>query len=389
MPANKWELRADVRPLERAAAKWSELGRMMSRRADDLVDAARHALDGWDAATAESYESHRRQVIENLDRFTTLAGQIAGSLSAVSSMVTSSQKELDQAWVNVSLVPHTVIGADRVLVFREEDDDDRAKVSRCEMEADEIRRRLTLSLDTESTRLRSARAEFMLVRASLVQLAGGAFPVESFNIEVSGVGSVDPASTSVLGTAESGVGLPPIGPISVSMPNLSGIATAGLAPILGAAASGAARRRGAGGPPLQGGMPPMGGGMAAGAMRSGSAMSGGAAGRRTSGGSSRLATPKLPGAQDDDAARLAREKEAAKQAAKEAKQAAIAEKRAERAARKAERQAEREDDKRDESGLEVDESAIGDETAAAAELRPANLTVVEVAPGEERPDARL
>ena len=363
---------------------------MMSLRADEIVDAARHALDGWDAATAESYERHRRQVIENLDHFTTLAGQISGSLRALSSMITASQKELDQAWVNVSLVPHEVIGADRRLVFREQDDDDRAKVSRCEMEAGEIRRRLTLSLDSESARLRSARAEFMMVRASLADLAGGGFPTNLSAVEVSGVGSIDPASTSVLGTAQSGVsaGLPPIAPISVSMPNLTGIASTGLAPFLGAAANGAAARRGTGNRPLQGGMPPMGGGMAAGAVRNGSAMRGGAAGRRTGGGSGRLATPKLAGPPADEAARLAREKEAAKQAAREAKQAAIAEKRAERAARRAERQAERENDKRDDRIVEVDESAPGDEADAAAESRPANLTVVEVAPGEQPRDAR-
>ena len=364
---------------------------MMSLRADDIVDAARHALDGWDAATAESYERHRRQVIENLDHFTDLAGQISGSLRALSSMITASQKELDQAWVNVSLVPHEVIGADRRLVFREEDDDDRAQVSRCEAEAGDIRRRLTLSLDTESTRLRSARSEFMLVRASLVELAGGGFPTDLSPVEVSGVGSVLPASTSVLGTAESGVsaGLPPIGPISVSMPHLTGIASAGLAPIIGAAASGSAAR-GSGNRPLQGGgMPPMGGGMAAGAARGGSAMRGGAAGRRAGASSGRLTAPKLAGGPDDEAARLAREKEASKQAAREAKQAALAEKRAERAARKAERQAEREDEKRDDLTVEVDESTAGDGADNAAESRPAKLTVVEVAPGEERRDARL
>ena len=40
MPANPWELRADVRPLEVAAARWVEVGALMARRGDEIVDAA-------------------------------------------------------------------------------------------------------------------------------------------------------------------------------------------------------------------------------------------------------------------------------------------------------------------------------------------------------------
>ena len=41
MPANPWELRADVRPLEVAATRWTEIGALMSRRGDELVDGLR------------------------------------------------------------------------------------------------------------------------------------------------------------------------------------------------------------------------------------------------------------------------------------------------------------------------------------------------------------
>jgi hypothetical protein len=342
VPANPWELRADVRPLELAALRWSEIGSLLARRGDEIVDAARRATDGWDAAAAESYENHRRQVLANLDRFTSLAGQISGSLRAISSIITSSQKELDQAWVNVAMVPHDVVGESRYLVFRPTEDEDRGKVTRGQAEADEIRRRLTLSLDQESTRLRSARAEFSTVRTELKALSGGAFP---FRLgpggEESGVGTVPPASTSVRGSAQSGVaGLPPIAPISVSMPDLTGLSTAGLTPFVATAASGLAGRRA--GRSTTNGVPPI-GGMGAGAMgvRAGTTSRGMASGRT---GPHRLATPTLRGATDDEAARLAREKEAAKQAEKDAKRAALAEKRAERAARRAERQSERRED---------------------------------------------
>ncbi|MCY7401875.1 MAG: hypothetical protein LH477_13165, partial [Nocardioides sp.] len=315
MPVHQWELRADVRPLDEAAVRWSEIGQLMAQRADDLVGAARHALDGWEAAAAESYDDHRRRVVANLDRFTTLTDQVAGSLRAVSSMITETQKELDRAWVEVSLVPHQEVGPDRRLVFWEAGDEDRAKVSRSQLEADEIRRRLRGALDQESTRLRTARAELIQVRTTLVDLAGGAFPaLLRSGVQESGVGIFGPASTSVRGSAESGVsagmsptlGLAPVAPISVSMPHLSGLATSGIAPIIGTAASGTAGRvgRAGSGTQAQGSGLPMGGGMAAGAGRGGSPLRGGGAGRRTGAGS--LITPRLAG--DDAQARAAGEK---------------------------------------------------------------------------------
>lgn len=336
MPANPWELRADVRPLELAALRWRELGDLMALRGDEIVDAARRATEGWDAAAAESYERHRRQVLTNLDRFTQLTSEIAGSLRAIGSIITSSQKELDQAWANVAMVPHEVVGESRHLVFRPSEDDDRGKVTRGQAETEEIRRRLTLSLDQESTRLRSARAELVTVRLELTTLAGGAFPPGTGpGGEASGVGTVLPASTSVLGSAQSGVaGLPPIAPVSVSMPDVTGLSPAGLAPFVATAANGiAGRRRAARGTDV----PPPIGGMGAGAMgvRAGTNSRGMASGRS---GPHRLATPTLRGASDDEADRLAREKAVAQQAEKEAKQAALAAKRAGRAARRTERE---------------------------------------------------
>ena len=98
MPANPWELRADVRPLEAAAQRWTEVSALVSRRGDELVDAARRATEGWDAASAESYEQHRKQVLARLDRFTSLADRIADCLRASATLMTSSQTDLDRAW---------------------------------------------------------------------------------------------------------------------------------------------------------------------------------------------------------------------------------------------------------------------------------------------------
>ena len=383
MPANPWELRADVRPLEVAAQRWSELGSLMVRRGDEIVDAARRATEGWDAAAAESYENHRRQVLANLDRFATLASQISGSLRAIGAIITSSQKELDQAWTHVAMVPHDVVGESRHLVFRPEEDEDRGKVTRGQAETDEIRRRLTLSLDQESTRLRAARAEFVMVGTELKTLAGGTFARGlALGEEESGVGTVPPASTSVLGAAQSGVsgvaGLPPIAPISVSMPDLRGLSPAGLVPFVATAAGITGR---SGGRRTTTAVPPV-GGMGAGAMgaRAGTMSRGMASGRS---GPTRLPIPQLPGSAGDEAVRPAREKEAAKQAEKEAKRAALAEKRAERAARRAERQSGKSEE-REQREVDGGDDQPGDQPGG----RPAGITVVHYAPGEEPAEPR-
>ena len=122
-------------------------------------ESARRATEGWDAAAAESYEQHRRQVLVNLDRFTALAVQVSSSLRAISSILTSSQKELDRSWEKVALVPHEVVGESRHLVFKPDSDEGRGKVSASQAETDEIRARLRFSLDEESARLRAARAD--------------------------------------------------------------------------------------------------------------------------------------------------------------------------------------------------------------------------------------
>lgn len=397
MPANPWELRADTRPLELAAQHWSELADLMAHRAQDLVVSARRATDGWDAVAAESYDRHRREVLMNLDRFTTLAHQVAGSLRAVVQIMAAGQKELDQAWTGVALVPHEVVGESRYLVFRPDRDEDRSLVTRAQAGAEEIRGRLTLALDQESERLRATGADLVRVRSELADLERGAFPTASgTGVGSSGIEMVAPASTSVPGSAQSGAtaaGLAPIGPIAVDMPHLTGISgpTGGELGALGAAASGgllgAARRRGS----TASTTPPI-GGMGAGAMgaragtmsRGPGGMAGGRAGAR------RLPTPRLEGP-DGEEARAAREKAAAK----EAKQAAVEEKRAERAARRAERAARREereaeqhDDRTpDEAPDEAPDEPVGAPEEAPAD-RPARITVVEHVPGEAAGEPR-
>ena len=105
-------------------------------------------------------------------------------------------------------------------------------------------------------------------------------------------------------------------------------------------------------------------------------------------GTRRLASPRLD---EDEKAAATR----AKQAEKDAKRAALAEKRAERAARKAEREAEKRDRKESrERPDEADETAdaqgddTGDECIDPPGGRPAAITVVQHAPGDEPEEPR-
>lgn len=402
MPANPWQLRADTRPVELAAQRWTELSAQMARRAEDLVAAARHATDGWDSAAAESYDAHRRAVLANLDRFTTLADQVAASLRGIASVLASGQKELDQAWTTVALVPHDEVGESRHLVFRPDRDEDQSLVSRAQSGAEEVRGRVRLSLDEEAARLRTARAELVTIRVGLMTLDSTGFPAQQHApIEVSGVGSVPPGSTSVAGSPQDGIaaGVPPLGPVRFTAPDLGGLTAADLGPLgaAGGAVLGAAgaRRAAASGTPAVGGM-----GTGAMGARAGTTSRAGAAGRA---GARRLATPRpvkpVLGSPDgeDEQTRAAREKAAAK----DAKRTALEEKRAERAARRAARRSERderEDDERAEDRTDEDqpdEDALEDSVDGAADgapgdpgSRPARITVVEHVPGETAEEPR-
>lgn len=388
MPANPWELRADVRPLEVAADRWSDIALVMAGRAEELVGAARNATDGWDAAAAESFDAHRREVLMNLDHFTTLADQMAGSLRAVAEMMVAGQAELDREWNAVALVPHEVVGESRHLVFRPDRDEDRSLVTRAQTGADDVRSRLAAGLEQEGERLRATRAELVTIRTELMTLNSTGFPTALGTDDgPTGVGALTPGSTSVPGAGQSGLaaGLPPLGPIFVSMPDLTGLDASALsAPVAGAAAAGmlrsarASRASAPGAPPI--------GGMGAGAMgaRAGSATRGASGGRAGAGGR-RLATPRLSdGDGEGEQNRAARERAAEK----DAKRATLEEKRAERAARRAARRAERERDGRDPADREDDLEELDDlddaEGADDADPPSASADV----PGDDRGPGR-
>jgi hypothetical protein len=258
--AHLWELRADPAPLEAGARQWARVSAALTTTADDIVDAARQALDqGWESEAAEGYEAHRRQMVQHLDTFTTVAARIGGSLAALAAMLRTAQQELDRAWGTVATVPHELVGDEQVPVFHPASDADDALVRATTATARAVRDRLDLQLDGESARLREARMELATARSGLVRAGGGAWPAGA-NLSGradDGASHVDdgtwseppagPSPTSVLGGATgggSGAGSAPIGAGRVFAPvlsELSGLSASALA--VGAAAGGPAARR--------------------------------------------------------------------------------------------------------------------------------------------------
>lgn len=397
MTAHLWQLRADVQPLEEGARRWARLAGDLATTADDIVGAARHALDqGWESEAAESYEAHRRRMVRQIDTFTTVAGRLGGSLTALAGLLTAAQEELDRAWVPVAVVPHELVGSTQVLVLHPASAADEELVRSASDAARAIRGRLEIQLDAESARLREATMELASVRSELVQIVGGEWPVGVL-AEVGDLGEnrPDPAggtpwgtiagvgtagSASVAGAAAGGTAagaaaaggvsatpvLPAVAPVSFSAPDLTGLSAAALAAGTGLVAGAAARRGRKQEPtPSEGsGMAPM-GGMAAGAAMRGSGTlgrPGGSGGSGGSGGAPRAGKPR-PAEQEsaqERVARAARERDEAR----EAKRRLIAERQAERAARRAQR----------------DESQ--------AQEPPVAVEAVQVVPGEDAPPRR-
>ena len=428
MIAHLWELRADPTLLETGARQWARVAADLSSTADDLVEATRHALDqGWESESAESYELYRRQLVEQIDTFTSIADRISGSLFALAGMLTTTQEELDRAWVPVAAVPHDLVGAERVLVLNPATPADEELVRSATVTAREIRSRLEDQLYAEAGRLREARMELGTVSTELVQVSGGVWPAGFDGASVHGAGAAgaggafaatggasnvldsvwidgpgaDLGSSSVAGSAAGGgagaggaaaagvPSLPPVAAIAVSMPDLTGLSAGALASGAAGLLGGAAARRGAKrreepAPGAGTGMAPMGGMAAGAAMRSGGTLgrtggSGTGPGTGPGGGSGRSGAGRSPKpvlgqeSEEEKAARVAREKEQVR----EAKRQLIAERQAERAARRAQRAGSAEPESKAASARA---SAKASDEASEEEDRPV-IEVVVAAPG--------
>lgn len=358
MLEHHWQLRHDPAPFEAAADAWDVTRAHITRAADRVVAAARQALDtGWESASAEAYEHHRRQVVQGLDQLVRVAGEVSGCLRALATLLEGAQQELDTSWARVRSVRHELVGEDRRLVWSATSDEEEALVRGATRQAEDVRARLDLALAAEARRLDGARADFDVVRLALTQVAGRRLDgLEGSTATVTGTGpgADDPHRPTVAGVLATPLGqpaggsvgggegptgagvaaaAPDLGPVPVSAPDLSGLSLSGLTPAAVAGAAGvtaaalAGRRRQKRPQESAGMLPPM-GGMAAGVGARGTI---GATARGVGGPA--VLKPAAP-SEVDERQRAAR----AKEEAREAKRAAIAERQAARAARRAARE---------------------------------------------------
>ncbi len=254
MVADPWQLRADVTALDVAAQTWAEMSAAMTTAADQLVATAQKAFDGgWDSVSAEGYDAHRKQVVGSLDHLSSVAASISDALVKVSGSLTAAQHRLDREWSFVALVPHAVVGPDRMVVFSPGSDEQSAQVTLAEANAATIRSDLDHTLYGDVDTLLRARTGFDDTArqwAEVVSRGPGAISVLG---RPTAGRTVPSATTTVSGDTRSGpaaggpagplVGAGSLAPIAVGSP----AATPGGAALAAAAlmAAGTTARRGA------------------------------------------------------------------------------------------------------------------------------------------------
>lgn len=347
MVANLWQLRADVTALDAAAQTWSQMSTAMTAAADQLVVTAQKAFNGgWNSVSAEGYDAHRKQVVGSLDSLAGVAESISDALVKVSGTLTAAQRRLDREWSFVALIPHAVVGADQMIVFNPDSDEQSTQIKMAEANAAAIRSDLDFALYGDVDTLRRAKTDFEYTSrqwAEVVSRGPEAINVLGWvateNYVPSEVTTVTGETQSGSGTAggagvAGGVTAGSLAPISVNFTpaSLGGAALAGSALMAarsarrGSVQSGAA---GAGG--LGGAGTPMAGSSAG---RGGGAMLAGKGGGRGARMGLRAALSAKVGPGDAETAE-ARE-------AREAKQKELADRKAAREARKAAREARKE-----------------------------------------------
>ncbi|KRF02579.1 hypothetical protein ASG88_04170 [Nocardioides sp. Soil777] len=233
MPAHPWQLRCDTTPLTAAATLWLELAEGMTAAADDLVRASRRVRDhGWESGSAEVYDGHRKQVVGGLDTVAVAAREISRVLDDIAGTLSTTQRRLDREWSVVAAVPHTTLGAQGVLVFQEDSDDQRGQVQRATRTAQSIRTELDNTMEGLSGRLRAAHVELRRAADTAVAgstgsravggIAGIAERISASLAEDLAVSSRGGSSSNVLGGLDAGAAYAgPLGTSSVAAPSLS------------------------------------------------------------------------------------------------------------------------------------------------------------------------
>lgn len=96
-----WELESNPAAIAAAANAWSSASSVWSNAANTLASASSRALQDWVGETAESYDTHRRDLQATFDAAADICLACRRVLTATASELTATQGRLDVSWASV------------------------------------------------------------------------------------------------------------------------------------------------------------------------------------------------------------------------------------------------------------------------------------------------
>jgi len=171
--ADVWDLHARADQIEAAATAWRAAGKAIKGAADDVDAKAKAVVNGrWEGPAADSFDGHRKQLIESLDDTEAKAGEVAAVLEKTAGSIRSAQEHLTAEWGKVVAVQFTYDAPKHLLFSPQTDAESKVvtgSISRCHS----IRADLDARLSDDATLFAKARTEFTKVSARWSSVAAG------------------------------------------------------------------------------------------------------------------------------------------------------------------------------------------------------------------------
>ena len=194
-----WNLYAKADDLDAASESWSKVSSSLEAAGDGVDARARSVRDaGWEGETADSFDGHRKKLVADLDRCSTVAGTIAATLARSAGTVRVAQGQLDLSWATVLGVDHTGSPTGDVR-FDPKDERELKLVEAAIRRASDVRSDLDGKLAADSKALDHATTEWRKITATWAAVAGGA---DAFDVPdgPEGTGVITDGDTTIVNT---------------------------------------------------------------------------------------------------------------------------------------------------------------------------------------------
>ncbi|GGN94230.1 M91 family zinc metallopeptidase [Nocardia rhizosphaerihabitans] len=169
MAEGQWKLWHDAASLDDAARQWATFANRLESTADQLLAESKNLVAEWDGETAESYYTHRNQVVTELDTAQGIAARVASAVILIAANVRSAQDQLDQSWDTVSHISHSGSPSGAVR-FEPRDDAETELVNAAGIRAAEIRTALDSSLGSHKQTLADATRDWQAISAAFASI---------------------------------------------------------------------------------------------------------------------------------------------------------------------------------------------------------------------------